>query len=393
MTLMLASVSNPSETEIALAEGADIIDLKDPSKGAFGAVDLSTLRSTLGRVAGRRRVSAACGDLPMDPRVLVEAATALAATGVDFVELGLFPSDRTAACIAALQPVAARTKLIAVCFADIGADFAWLPLLGEAGFAGAMLDTAVKAKLRLIDYMNISELDRFVQVCRSNKLMTGLAGALEAPDVARLLLLAPDFLGFRGALCAGKSRAATILPSNVRIIRDLIPRADAPRDLADDVKVDWRFLAARNYSVEKEAKPATDRVFVHDFVLPVSIGAYNFERDITQKVRFNIDVEVKRTGRQAEDMRDVFSYDVIVDAIRLILSRGHVALVETLAEQIADALLAHPRVIAVTIRVEKLDVVEGCVGVELTRERAAQGVATQRRIAPLSEISAVKTGV
>ncbi len=393
MTLMLASVSDPSEAEIALVEGADIIDLQDPSEGAFAAVDLATVKTTLDSVAGRRRVSAVCGDLPMDPRVLVEAATTLAATGVDFVKLGFFPSDQTAACIAALRPVAAHTKLIAVCFADIGADLAWLPLFGKAGFAGATLDTAVKSKLRLIDYMNISELDRFIQACRSNKLMAGLAGALEAPDVARLLLLDPDFLGFRSALCTDKGRAGRIVASNVRLIRDLIPRADAQHDLADEVKVDRRFLAARGYSAENEAKPATDRVFVHDLVISVSIGAYDFEQDIPQKVRFNIDVDVRRTGRQAEDMRDVFSYDVIVDAVRLILSRGHVALVETLAEQIADALLVHPRVIAVQVRVEKLDVVDGCVGVELTRERAAQTAATPRRLAPLSEISALKSGV
>jgi dihydroneopterin aldolase len=223
--------------------------------------------------------------------------------------------------------------------------------------------------------------------------MTGLAGALEAPDVARLLLLAPDFIGFRGALCADKSRAGRIVPSNVRLIRDLIPHADAPRDLADEVKVDRRFLAARGYSAENEARPPADRVFVRDLVLPVSIGAYDFERDATQKVRFNADVDVRRSTRQAEDMRDVFSYDIIVDAIRLILSRGHVALVETLAEQIADTLLRHPRVTTVKIRVEKLDVVDGCVGVEITRDHAEQTAATRRRFAPLPEISALKTGL
>jgi len=43
--------------------------------------------------------------------------------------------------------------------------------------------------------------------------------------------------------------------------------------------------------------------------------------------------------------------------------------------------------------VEKLDVVDGCVGVELTRERAAQTAATPRRLAPLSETIALKSGV
>ena len=38
MTLLLASVNGPAEAEIAVAQGVDIVDLKDTSKGAFGAV-------------------------------------------------------------------------------------------------------------------------------------------------------------------------------------------------------------------------------------------------------------------------------------------------------------------------------------------------------------------
>jgi (5-formylfuran-3-yl)methyl phosphate synthase len=391
MTLMLASVNGPTEAEIALVEGADIIDLKDPNKGAFGAVDLSIVEDTVKIVAGRRRISAVSGELPMDPPVLAEAATALAATGVDFVKVAFFPSERATACIAALAPVAERTKLIAVCFADLGIDPTLLKPMAKAGFAGAMLDTATKTSLRLIDYMAIPELDGFIQACRREKLLAGLAGALEAPDVARLLLLRPDFLGFRGALCSDRSRSSSISAGNVRLIRDLIPRLDTPGNPADNRKVDWRFLAARGYSLGDEAKPATDRVFVHDLTLPVSIGAYDYERNLTQNVRFNIDADVRRSSRQAEDMRDVFSYDVIVDAIKLILARGHVALVETLAEQIADAVLAYPRVISVRVRVEKLDIIDGRVGVEIARERAAQSAAGSRR-PPASEVSSLKAG-
>jgi (5-formylfuran-3-yl)methyl phosphate synthase len=390
MTLMLASVSGPNEAEIALVEGADIIDLKDPAQGAFSAVSLDVVRQTLESVAGRRRVSAVCGELPMDPPRLVEAVSALAATGVDFVKLGILPDPRTGDCIAALAPVAQRTKLMAVLFADVDVDLAWLAHLAHAGFAGAMIDTARKSDKRLIDHMTISALDLFVQSCRQHRLMAGLAGALEAPDVPRLLLLAPDFLGFRGALCTGQARRAAIAPANVRLIRDLIPRADLARDAVEDRKVDWRFLAARGYSVETDTKPAVDRVFVHDLILPASIGAYEFEQSETQRVRFNIDVDVRRATRQTEDMRDVFSYDLIVDAIRLILSRGHVALVETLAEEIMAALFAHPRVVGAVVRVEKLDVIDGSVGVELRRDRAA--ASAQWRPQTLPEMGTTTVG-
>src|SRR5262249_58990779 len=53
-----------------------------------------------------------------------------------------------------------------------------------------------------------------------------------------------------------------------------------------------------------------------------------------QSVRFNVDVGILRSSHVAEDMRDVFSYDVILDSIRMIVAQEHIALVETLAERI-----------------------------------------------------------
>jgi dihydroneopterin aldolase len=70
-------------------------------------------------------------------------------------------------------------------------------------------------------------------------------------------------------------------------------------------------------------------------------------------------------------MRDVLSYDVIMDAIRIVVASGHIPLVETLAERIAAGLLEYPRVTSVTVRVEKLEVGPGAVGVEIIRERQA----------------------
>ena len=88
--------------------------------------------------------------------------------------------------------------------------------------------------------------------------MAGLAGSLEPPDVPRLLLLEPDYLGFRGALCAGRDRAARIDPAAIAIIRELIPfdaRSAADGD-AVATRVDYRLLAARGYSLDPDAGDA-----------------------------------------------------------------------------------------------------------------------------------------
>jgi dihydroneopterin aldolase len=373
VTLFLASVNGPEEAEVALANGADIIDLKDARRGALGALPPDVVRAAVAAVAGRRPVSAVTGDLPMEPDVVLAAAVPMAETGVDYIKVGLFPGPKREDCIRALATLARRSKIVGVMFADRGADAALLRLMAESGFAGVMLDTAAKGSGRLIDHMEVAGLRDFVVAARRHDLMTGLAGSLETPDIPRLLMLEPDFLGFRGALCGRQDRAADIDPQAVGLVRALIPldpRSPLHQDLAAP-KVDYRLLAARGYSVEPGKDTPTDRIFVRDFELPIRIGAYAHEHEKPQRVRFNVDVGVFRSGHAVEDMRDVFSYDVVTDGIRMLVAHEHFVFIETLAERVAALVLAHPRVAAVTVRVEKLEVGPGGVGVEITRERPA----------------------
>jgi dihydroneopterin aldolase len=369
MTRMLASVNGPQEAEVALAGGADIIDLKDPAHGALGAMAPEVIRATVEAIGRRRPVSAVAGDLPMQAGGLVAAVRDIAPTGVDFVKLGIFPGGDPACCIEALADQAALVKLVAVFFADALPDLSLLPLLKRAGFAGAMLDTQGKASGRLLDHIAVPRLSGFVEQCRALGLIAGLAGSLEPPDVPRLLVLEPDLLGFRGALCGEGGRAAAIELARVQAIRALIP-PELP--VAGTQDVDYRLLAARGYTPSAAAADApVDLVSVEDFVLPVLIGAYARERDAAQLVRFAVTASVMRGARAAEDMRDVFSYDLITDGIRLLTGSGHVGLVETLAERIAAMVLAHPRVAKVMVRVQKLETGSGTVGVEIERTRSA----------------------
>jgi dihydroneopterin aldolase len=373
VTLFLASVNGPGEAEVALANGADIIDLKDARRGALGALPPDVVRAAVAAVAGRRPVSAVTGDLPMEPDVVLAAAVPMAETGVDYIKVGLFPGPQREDCIRALATLARRSRMVGVMFADRGADAALLRLMAESGFAGVMLDTAAKGSGRLIDHMEVAGLRDFVVAARRHDLMTGLAGSLETPDIPRLLMLEPDFLGFRGALCGRQDRAADIDPQAVGLVRALIPldpRSPLHQDLAAP-KVDYRLLAARGYSVEPGKDTPTDRIFVRDFELPIRIGAYAHEHEKPQRVRFNVDVGVFRSGHAVEDMRDVFSYDVVTDGIRMLVAHEHFAFIETLAERVAALVLAHPRVGTVTVRVEKLEIGPAGVGVEITRERPA----------------------
>jgi (5-formylfuran-3-yl)methyl phosphate synthase len=267
--------------------------------------------------------------------------------------------------------LARRARLIGVMFADRGADESLIALMAQSGFTGVMIDTASKTDGGLLDHMNVAAMGRFVGIARSHGLMAGLAGSLEAPDIPRLLLAAPDVLGFRRALCSNQDRTSRISGDAVDIVRALIPTdSRLVGEASASAKIDYRLLAARGYSPSKD-EVETDRIFVRDFVLPVRIGAYSRERDKPQNVRFNVDVNVLRPDRAAVDIRDVYSYDLITDSIRMIVAEEHIALVEMLAERISAVLLTHPRVTGVTVRVEKLEVGPGGTGVEIVRRRTA----------------------
>ena len=202
MTAMLASVNSLAEALLAEAAGVDIIDLKQPAQGALGALEPAEVAHIVSNLQIATRVSATIGDLPMQPAVLLAAVQAMAATGVDYVKIGFFPGGDWQACIASLQAVAAQgVVMVAVLFADTQPDFAILDCLAKAGFRGVMLDTADKQAGSLTQLLNAEQCQAFVDKARNLGLFTGLAGSLRATDVAGLLTLRPDYLGFRGALC------------------------------------------------------------------------------------------------------------------------------------------------------------------------------------------------
>ncbi|MDE9450825.1 dihydroneopterin aldolase [Aliiroseovarius sp. Z3] len=116
--------------------------------------------------------------------------------------------------------------------------------------------------------------------------------------------------------------------------------------------------------------PAPDRISVRDHVVEVEIGAFQSERDTTQRLSFSVVVEVTSSdGAQTDDVDDILSYDAITEAITAELAAERLNLLETLAERIAERILAEPQPLRVFVRIEKLDRGPGKLGVEIVRTR------------------------
>jgi 7,8-dihydroneopterin aldolase/epimerase/oxygenase len=124
--------------------------------------------------------------------------------------------------------------------------------------------------------------------------------------------------------------------------------------------------------------PGLRHVFVRDIVLTASIGIYPHEHRDRQRVRINVDLAVDDETALAggmvgpDELNRVVNYEKIVAAARAIVDAGHIRLVETLAERIAEACLVDPRVRTARISVEKLDIFDDAVsaGVEVLRVRS-----------------------
>lgn len=114
------------------------------------------------------------------------------------------------------------------------------------------------------------------------------------------------------------------------------------------------------------------RVIVEGFELAGSVGVYEHERRARQPLVVSLSLWVADDydGR-SDKLSDVYDYDVAINAIRDSVESGHINLLETLAERIAEACLADQRVLALDVRVEKPAVLPACrsVGIEIHRRR------------------------
>jgi dihydroneopterin aldolase len=119
-----------------------------------------------------------------------------------------------------------------------------------------------------------------------------------------------------------------------------------------------------------DARSEIRHVFIRDMILSGLIGVYKHEHDNPQRIRVNVDLAVSEHAAPRNDqISDVVSYEDVADGIRAIVAAGHVNLVETLAERIADMCLEDRRVRIARVRIEKLDILPDAdsVGVEIER--------------------------
>lgn len=222
MTQLLVSVKNVDEALIALGAGANIIDIKDPSIGALGALDLSETKQIVRAINSRVLVSATVGEQHRLVQVLISDIQARIELGVDIIKIEvseLFYTVNFWDEIAKLTNVG--VKVIAVFFAKVHLDFSLLETLEKAGFYGAMLDTQTKQQ-NLLQVQTKHTLQMFTQNCRQYHLKSGLAGSLQPQHIASLTEFKPTYIGFRSGVCENLMRNSALCEAKVMEVKSML---------------------------------------------------------------------------------------------------------------------------------------------------------------------------
>jgi (5-formylfuran-3-yl)methyl phosphate synthase len=222
---LLVSVRSAAEALAALAGGADLIDAKDPSVGALGAVSSRVFQEICELVGTARPVTAALGDANNEA-ALERMAHEFVAAGAALVKIG-FAGSPTSSQMRALIDAAVRgarsNRIVAVAYAD---GIQWsspgchrlIDVAADAGATGILLDTADKSGPGVRGCLPDHAIVAWVGAAHRRGLLAAIAGKLTLDDLPFVRGAGADIAGVRSAACVG-GRTGAISADQIRLLR------------------------------------------------------------------------------------------------------------------------------------------------------------------------------
>ena len=227
-TGLLISVRSADEAAIAVDAGADLIDVKDPSRGALGMAHHETVAAVLAAVDGKVPVSAAFGE--WRDAILTDAHWHLELP-LNYIKWGLAGYKAGPGwgedLLDARRELPAGPELVAVAYADW--DKANAPSPAEVAkfakryrFRTFLLDTFCKGGKTLLECMTPAEVAELVAGLKRTGIAVAIGGSLKPEDVKALKDARPDWYAVRGSACAGGKRDGVLDPVRVRKWKEVL---------------------------------------------------------------------------------------------------------------------------------------------------------------------------
>lgn len=229
---LLVSVRDAEEARIAVSAGVEVIDVKDPSRGALGRADDAALREIAEAVRGRAILSFAAGEAieSCEASAFGSESTNGACIGYALYKFGpaglALRDDWRELLTQAWRSLRGAASPIAVAYVDYEAADAPRPeeiveLASERVCVGMLFDTYGKAPRLGLTALSESRLRACIQRARDSGLLVSLAGSLGAGDASDVRRLGADLIAVRGAACIG-DRAGRIDAARIAALKEAI---------------------------------------------------------------------------------------------------------------------------------------------------------------------------
>jgi len=226
---VLISVVSPEEAVEAVEGGADVVDMKDPSKGSLGAPEGPLLALIVRALRDVERkgiaISVALGD---DPRsgVAMEIALVAEKMAVDYAKVGSLGLRNISEAVRAYKDLKGSIdglKLVAVAYADYRTAKCLSPTdvldaAYKSDYDVFMIDTLIKDGRSTFDHLSRAEILKIKRCARERGMIFALAGSLRLEHAASVREIEPDVVGFRSAACNGNRVRGKVTRDNVRLL-------------------------------------------------------------------------------------------------------------------------------------------------------------------------------
>ena len=113
-----------------------------------------------------------------------------------------------------------------------------------------------------------------------------------------------------------------------------------------------------------------DTIFLRDLEIEATIGVYEWEQRIRQKVRIDLDMatDISRAAH-SNSIEDTLDYKAVAKRIVQFVESSHYDLIESLIENVADMLMQEFEIPWLRITISKPRAVRGARDVGITIER------------------------
>ena len=115
------------------------------------------------------------------------------------------------------------------------------------------------------------------------------------------------------------------------------------------------------------------KVIIKELDLDLKLGYYDFEKESSQKVKFNVEVNYEdKKPSNDKDLKSIVNYAKIVKLIKKLIKNKHYNFLETLAEDVFDELFKDRRIDKISLQIEKLEIMKDCssVGIQISKKRS-----------------------